>query len=423
MRIEHQAQERRPRPAHADDERGREALRLLLGLLPSERGAHALGVWQSAAERPRAAAGAQAYSPPMRIGIVSYWFNRGQAVVSRQLRSALTGLGHETFVLARPTTETNIRSAFVDRGDVWDQPGITEASAYEIPTHEYLDWAKANALEVAFFDQNYGFEGISELRRSGVRTIGRFVWEQFSAADSGPAKEALDVIYSLTACEQERYAGFGIESPRVQWGIHPELLEFADSPSDEGVVTYFYPGGFLSKRKPIDEVLKGFQKARGDDLRLVVKAQVERKRRRLERAAERDSRIEFILEDQPTAEHLRRFASADVCLAPSRWEGLGLHLYEAMAFGMPVITNDFPPMNEVIADGVNGLLVPSSQNGEASSGIPAVDVSPRDLRRAIERLADPQERAMLTEGARRRRDELAWEQTVAGYAGLLELVA
>jgi 1,2-diacylglycerol 3-alpha-glucosyltransferase len=385
----------------------------------------------------------------MRIGIVSYWFNRGQAVVSRQLRSALNGLGHETFVLARPTTETNIRSAFVDRGDVWDQPGITEASAYEIPTDEYLDWAKANELEVAFFDQNYGFEGISELRRSGVRTIGRFVWEQFSAADSGPAKEALDVIYSLTACEQERYAGFGIESPRVQWGIHPELLayapdlaeraedpgnpaapgreaeEAAGNGSEEaaGHVVYFYPGGFLSKRKPIDEVLRGFQKARGDDLRLVVKAQVERKRRRLERAAERDSRIEFILEDQPTAEHLRRFASADVCLAPSRWEGLGLHLYEAMAFGMPVITNDFPPMNEVIADGVNGLLVPSSPNGEASSGIPAVDVSPRDLRRAIERLADPQERARLTEGARRRRDELAWDRTVAGYAGLLELVA
>jgi 1,2-diacylglycerol 3-alpha-glucosyltransferase len=359
----------------------------------------------------------------MRIGIVSYWFNRGQAVVSRQLRAALDGLGHETFVLARPTTETNIRSAFVDRGDVWAQPGVTEASAYEIPTHEYLDWAKANEIEVAFFDQNYGFEGITELRRSGVRTIGRFVWEQFSATDAEPAKEALDLIYSLTACEQARYAGFGIESPRVQWGIHPELLEYADTPADDRLVTYFYPGGFLSKRKPIDEVLKGFQKAHGDDLRLVVKAQVERKRRRLERAAERDSRIEFILEDQPTAEHLRRFASADVCLAPSRWEGLGLHLYEAMAFGMPVITNDFPPMNEVITDGVNGLLVPSSPNGEASSGIPAVDVSPRDLRRAIERLADPDERARLTEGARRRRDELAWDRTVEGYARLLELVA
>jgi glycosyltransferase involved in cell wall biosynthesis len=359
----------------------------------------------------------------VRIGIVSYWFNRGQAVVSRQVRSALDSLGHETFVLARPTTETNIRASFVDHTDVWDQPGITEASAYDIPPREYLEWAETNQLEIALFDQNYGFEGITGLRESGVRTIGRFVWEQFSAEDVEPAQGAFDVIYSLTGCERERYAKMGIDSPRVQWGIHPELLSYADPHRDPSVVTYFYPGGFLSKRKPIDDVLEGFRKTEGKDLRLVVKGQVERKRGRLEKASQRDSRIEFILEDQPTDEHLRRFSAGDVCLAPSRWEGLGLHLYEAMAFGMPVITNDFPPMNEVIADGVNGLLVASRQTGEASSGIPAVDVKAKDLSRAIDRLADPEERARLTEGARRTRDELSWSRTVEGYAGLLELVS
>ena len=103
----------------------------------------------------------------MRIGICAYWFNRGQGVVARQVRSVLDSLGHETFVLARPTRESNIRSAFVDRSDVWDQPGVTEASSYEIPTQDYLDWAQANDLEIVFFDQNYGFEGISALRQSG----------------------------------------------------------------------------------------------------------------------------------------------------------------------------------------------------------------------------------------------------------------
>ena len=51
----------------------------------------------------------------MRIGICAYWFNRGQGVVARQLRSALDDLGHETFVLARPTRAVNIKPAFVDR--------------------------------------------------------------------------------------------------------------------------------------------------------------------------------------------------------------------------------------------------------------------------------------------------------------------
>jgi 1,2-diacylglycerol 3-alpha-glucosyltransferase len=361
----------------------------------------------------------------MRIGICAYWFNRGQGVVARHVRSALDELGHETFVLARPTRESNIRSAFVDRSDVWDQPGITEASSYEVPAREYLDWAREHELEIAFFDQNYGFEGIAELRRFGVRTVGRFVWEQFAPADVKPASEALDVIYSLTRCEQERYAGFGIESPYVQWGVHPELLKYASPPGVTGdqVTRFFYPAGFLSKRKPLKPVLRAFSSVSDPSIRLIVKAQVERQAKRLHRAAEEDPRIEVVLEDLPTDEHLRRFAAADVCLAPSRWEGLGLHLYEAAAFGLPTITNDDPPMNEVIRDGVNGLLVKSKRRGEAKSGIRAVEPSVRGLRKAIKRLADPAARSELEAGVAAERERLDWSRTVAGYASLVESVS
>jgi len=361
----------------------------------------------------------------MRIGICAYWFNRGQGVVARQIRTILDELGHETFVLARPTRESNIRSGFVDRTDVWDQPGVTEASNYEIPTQEYLDWARERDLEIAFFDQNYGFEGIAALRRSGVRTVGRFVWEQFSEADVAPAREALEVIYSLTHCEVERYSGFGIESPYVQWGVHPELLPYADTErtDPDGVVRFFYPAGFLSKRKPLRPILKAFGSVKDPDIRLTVKAQVERRATRLHRAAEEDSRIEVVLEDLPTDAHLRRFAAADVCLSPSRWEGLGLHLYEASAFGMPVITNDNPPMNEIVMDGVNGILVKGKRIGEAKSGIPAFDPNVRGLRRAIERLARPEVLKELSAGALRERERLAWRHTVEGYRQLVELVS
>ncbi len=360
----------------------------------------------------------------MRIGICAYWFNRGQGVVARQLRTALDALGHETFVLARPTRESNIRSAFVDRTDVWDQPGVTEASNYDIPARDYLDWARETGIEIAFFDQNYGFEAIAELRGSGVRTIGRFVWEQFSAADVAPAQEALDVIYSLTRCEVERYGSFGIESPYVQWGVHPDLLAYAPEGRANGeLVRYFYPAGFLSKRKPLKPILSAFTSVSGENLRLTVKAQVERQAKRLHRAAEQDPRIDVILSDLPTDEHLRLFASADVCLAPSRWEGLGLHLYEASAFGMPVITNDNPPMNEIVIDGVNGLLVSGRRRGEAKSGIPSYDPSERGLRKAIKRLADPGLRTELRRGALEQRDRLDWRHTVEGYRGLIDRVS
>jgi 1,2-diacylglycerol 3-alpha-glucosyltransferase len=356
----------------------------------------------------------------LRIGICAYWFNRGQGVVARHLRSALDSLGHETFVLARPTRASNIRPAFIDRTGVWDQPRITEASDYRIPDSELLSWGRDNELDLAFFDQNYELEAIEQLRRAGVRTVGRFVWEQFGREHVEAAKGALDIVYSLTECERERYAELGISSPRVHWGIHPELLEYArgSEPIADGL-TFFYPAGFLSKRKPVGEVLRAFRRVPGDGARLVIKGQVERRQDVLDRGARRDDRVEVILEDLPTDQHLRLFASADVCVAPSRWEGLGLHLYESMALGLPVITNDDPPMNEVIADGENGLLVRSRRRGRARSGIPARSPSVRGLADAMRRSLDAELRRQLAGGVRAAREHLRWERTVADYSDLI----
>ncbi len=367
----------------------------------------------------------------MRVGVVTKWFNRGQPVVGRQLRSALDSLGHETFVLARPKKERGPRPGALDRDDVWDQPGVTEASAYDVPAKEYERWVSEHAIEAILCDQNYQFAELAELRRRGVRTIGRFVWEHFTAEDVAGAREAFDVVYSLTSAEQERYAGMGLETPYVPWGCHPELIEIGKEvrrrsavgsrqPGDP--VRFVFPGGFLGHRKPLEAVLEAFEGTDDERLRLVVKAQVERKQvRPAAAAAARDRRIELRVADQPTAEHLRQFASCDVCLSPARWEGLGLPLYEAIAFGMPAVTNDAPPMNEAIHDGENGLLVASTPNGAARSGIPALDPDVGELRGAIERLADDVLRSELAAGAVRVRDtERSWSATVEGIGELLQ---
>ena len=392
----------------------------------------------------------------MRIGIVAYWFNRGQAVVARQIRATLDGLGHETHVLARPTRKTNIRPGWVDTEGVWAQERVTAASDYVIPGDEYLAWVEATGPDLVLFDQNYQFEEIARLRESGVRTIGRFVWEHFSDEHVEPAGRAFDRIYSLTGCEQERYAEMGIETPRVRWGCSPELVAMAEeleeaSPSDAsdthvipsrsaaptgetgreaedlpGVI-FLFPGGFMSKRKPLAETIAAFRATGNARLRLVLKAQVERQRKQVERMirggsrfGRRDRRVEVITADLPTDEYLRMFAGADVCLAPSRWEGLGLHLFEATALGVPILTNDNPPMNEVVVDGVNGLLVPGVPDGRAPrSGIPAFAPDVTALTAAIERVADPDLRAELAAGARRRRKELSWDKTTADLEALI----
>lgn len=49
----------------------------------------------------------------------------------------------------------------------------------------------------------------------------------------------------------------------------------------------------------------------------------------------------------PPAQNERLYDEGDVCVQPSRWEGLGLQLLECQAAGLPLVTTDAPPMNEL----------------------------------------------------------------------------
>ena len=210
----------------------------------------------------------------------------------------------------------------------------------------------------------------------------------------------------------------GIEPVRVHIGIHPELLAIEPHRDDERI-TIVWPGSFMGRRKPLDEALEAFGRVGDARLRLLLRGQVERKAGKLRKAAKNDPRIEVRLVDEPTAEHLQSFANCDVCLTPSRWEGLGLPLYEATAFGMPIITNDDPPMNEVVTDGLNGILIASHPEGTTRSGIDSKDPDVDDMARAIEAVTDDELRAKLSGGALEVRERLAWSRTVEDLEALL----
>jgi 1,2-diacylglycerol 3-alpha-glucosyltransferase len=359
----------------------------------------------------------------MRSGVVSKWFNRGQPICGLWTRSALDELGHETYVLARPTKENRKKPEFIARDDVWGaQERVTEASSYDIPITEYEAFVAENGLELLFCDQNYQFEELAELRRrTGVKVVGRFVWEQFAPKHVDGAKQAYDVIFSVTRAERERYGGLGIDSPYIPWGCHPEVTGLVPERPNGELTRFIFPGGFLGHRKPLAEVVRGFAATTDPSLRLLIKAQLDRRElRAIDEAGGGDERIETLIADQPRLEHLQIFANQHVCVSPSRWEGLGVPLYEATGFGMPIITNDDPPMNEVVEDGLNGILVASHRDGEARSGIPAFTPDVASLAEAFERLGDPSVRARMEEGAREMRGRRSWSRTVAGFRDLVE---
>lgn len=98
-----------------------------------------------------------------------------------------------------------------------------------------------------------------------------------------------------------------------------------------------------------------------------------------------------LLED---AELVAIYQSSDVLLMPSRLEGFGLPVAEAMAAGCPVVCSSASSLPEVGGDAA--LYFNPSDSDEAADGI-------------IKVLRNPDLRARMVDGGHRRAGELSWE--------------
>jgi glycosyltransferase involved in cell wall biosynthesis len=78
----------------------------------------------------------------------------------------------------------------------------------------------------------------------------------------------------------------------------------------------------------------------------------------------------------------------DLYVQPSLWEGLSLALLQAMGAGLPVAASRVSGSQEVIEEGVNGVLLPPAD-------APALAAAIRDL------YHQPQTRELLGDAARR----------------------
>jgi glycosyltransferase involved in cell wall biosynthesis len=107
------------------------------------------------------------------------------------------------------------------------------------------------------------------------------------------------------------------------------------------------------------------------------------------------------VETRTEAETAQEFASADLFVLPSLFEGTPLTLMEAMMSGLPIVTTETSGMRDVIRHGVNGRLIPTR--------------SPDAIVREIEHLmASENERGALGRAAQAdARERYTWERVAA----------
>lgn len=363
----------------------------------------------------------------MKIGIVTTWFERGAAYVSRQYRDVLEKAGHEVFVFARGG------EAFAKGNPDWDGPRVRWAAGTfatdrsGIAPRDFRRWLRETGVSAVLFNEQRTLWPMALCSRLGVKTV--------AYVDYYTKETVRDfAIYDGLICNTRRHASVFDWHPHclyVPWGTDTALF----SPSgrrwpelvDPGAVTFFHSAGFAPGRKGTDLLLKAFDRV-GAPARLVIHSQKDvlatfPDLREIVDRLRSSGRLSVLEETIPAPGAYDR---GDVYVYPSRLDGIGLTVCEALSCGLPVVVPDEPPMNE-FPDGDSGVLVPVASRRPRADGYywPMCIADVDSLAETMERLArDPARvRAMKRSARDLALRERTWESNATAVSAFFEGLA
>ncbi|MDB4540237.1 glycosyltransferase family 4 protein [bacterium] len=321
----------------------------------------------------------------MRIGIVTAWFERGAAYVSKQLRDSLAS-EHDVYIYARGG------EAFAKDDPNWDheyvtwgkQPLVTEITAVHIK--HFKNWIRRKNLDIVIFNEQRWWRAVLAAREAGVRT-GSYV--DFYTQETKPCFDAYDFLI----CNTQRHTSVFKEHSQVifvPWGTDTATYKPART-SPPQKLRFFHSAGMNPHRKGTDIVLKAFSDLASDKAELIIHSQKDIAAcfphlNNLIKGLKANKQL-TIVERTVTAPGL--YHLGDVYVYPSRLDGIGLTLPEAISCGLPVIATDEAPMNEFFNSGF-GVPIPVTSRTPRDDGYywpevePCVDSTTRAMQQYIE---------------------------------------
>lgn len=282
----------------------------------------------------------------MNIGFVSTWFERGASYVTRSYIDLLKPK-HNIFVYARGG---EIRK---NEGGEWDKSyvtwGLNLRNDY-INYRHFKKWIKSNDIDIVFFNEQKNTAILYKIKRDFPNLkLGSYIdyYKEDTVSDFN--------IYDFLICNTKRhYSVFKnhIQAYYVPWGTDVELFNVKERSNPELV---FYHSAGMSVRKGTEFVIDAFIKGKiYKHAKLILHSQISiEKNFNYKKDYLEQYNIEVIEETVPAP---GLYHLADVYVYPTKLDGLGLTMYESLASGLPVITTDYPPMNEVINNEVGYLV-------------------------------------------------------------------
>lgn len=288
----------------------------------------------------------------MNIGIVTTWFPRGAAYVSKAYLETFAAK-HNVFIYARGGERYAKEDPEWDRNYVtWGKRTIGKDGTY-IDPEEFQEWILKNQLDLILFNEQNNWEIILKVMELPV-LIGSYI--DYYTAKTVPFFRLYDFLF----CNTRRHYRVFQNHPQafyIPWGTNVDVFKPPERTEPKQTITFLHAAGMSPVRKGTDLLVKAFLQVRGN-ARLVVRVQTStafKKCSFIPSLIAKDPRIELVQEEAKDPALLYR--AGDVYVYPSRLDGLGLNVPEALAAGLPVIATNAEPMNEFITHDLNGKLV------------------------------------------------------------------
>lgn len=283
----------------------------------------------------------------MRIGFVSAWYERGAAYVTRAYLDLVKDV-HDVFVYARGGGSSESNSP------EWNQDYVTYG--YELPGTEinykhFSKWIEINRIDRLFFNEQREFSILYRLKLDHPDVvIGAYI--DYYTVDTIPKF----AVYDYLICNTKRHYSAFSWHPQcyyVPWGTDTELYNAAQRKKSEKV-RFFHSMG-TTTRKGTASLINAFIAANfGDKAELIIHTQIPISVvTSLSNSELREKNISVIEKTVPAP---GLYYCGDVYVYPTKLDGLGLTVFEALASGMPVITTDFAPMNEIVTEDLGKLV-------------------------------------------------------------------
>lgn len=297
----------------------------------------------------------------MRVGIVTTWADCGAGQVSLAYAQELTALGCEVAIYSRGQYLRDQRWCVSDQRPWSLELDSCLQGLTRVQPGQFARWLRRFRPDWLIFNEQRSWQPVIQARELGVRCA---AYIDYYRADT----VELFQLYDLLLCHTRRhYDAFWMDTRAryIPWGV--DLKRFCPGKrqinsrhaSAPLVVVHSAGMGGPSDRKGTDLALQAFHATTGQ-AQFLLHTQLPRSQwpNVWGRVIDADRRIK-VLEGSIDPVHL--YQAGDLYLYPSRLEGIGLTLPEALACGLAAITTDVQPMSEFVVHGITGSLVPVHQ--------------------------------------------------------------